>query len=116
MRWSARDVRDFAGRYLSEPKHNVVFAAPRPALSRTAFRERAAREGVRLDPRSRLLFSGTIFFMNGEALRPPATAAAGLRRLADDRKLAGPVRAARGFWDAVHGWYLQGFVHAGRDR
>jgi 50S ribosomal protein L16 3-hydroxylase len=111
MRWSRADLRDFAGRYLSEPKNNAVFAAPRPALSRAAFERRGAREGVRLDPRSRLLFSGTMFYMNGEAAR----AAAGLRRLADERKLEAPVRASREFWDTMHAWYLQGFVHAGGD-
>ena len=115
MRWSRHDVRDFAGRYLSEPKNNAVFAAPRPALSRAAFARRAARAGVRLDPRSRLLFSGTMFFMNGEAARGSARSAAQLRRLADERKLEGPVRASADFWDAVHAWYLQGFLHAGGD-
>ena len=34
-------------------------------------------------------------------------------RLADERKLAGPLRLPAGFWDVAHAWYLQGFVHAG---
>lgn len=115
MRWSRNDVRDFAGRYLSEPKQNAVFAAPARALSRAAFERRAAAAGLRLDPRSRLLFSGTMIYMNGEAERAPARGSAEVRRLADERKLAGPVRAPGGFWDAAHAWYLQGFVHAGGD-
>jgi 50S ribosomal protein L16 3-hydroxylase len=115
MRWSRPDLREYAGRYLSEPKNNAVFTAPRPALARAAFERRAARMGLRLDPRSRLLFSGTMFFMNGEAARGSARAAPGLRRLADQRKLAGPVRAPGAFWDTAHAWYLQGFVHAGGD-
>jgi hypothetical protein len=56
-----------------------------------------------------------MFFMNGEAARGSARAARGLRRLADERKLAGPMRAPGAFWDTVHAWYLQGFVHAGGD-
>ena len=115
LRWSRPALREFAGRYLSEPKNNAVFAAPRRPLARAAFQRRAARDGVRLDPRSRLLFSGRMFFMNGEAARGSARAAEGLRRLADRRKLAGPVRAPGAFWDTVHAWYLQGFVHAGGD-
>ena len=113
VRWSAADVRDFAGRYLSEPKQNAFFTAPARALSRTAFARRAAVAGLVLDPRARLLFSGTMFYMNGEAERVPGEARVALRRLADDRKLAGPLRLPAGFWDVAHAWYLQGFVHAG---
>jgi 50S ribosomal protein L16 3-hydroxylase len=113
MRWNAADVRDFAGRYLSEPKQNAFFTAPRRPLSRDAFERRAARAGLALDPRARLLFSGTMAYMNGEAARMAPAAAPGLRQLADERKLAGPLRLPRAFWDAAHAWYLQGFVHMG---
>ena len=113
MRWSGADLRDFAGRYLSEPKQNAFFTAPARPLSRTAFERRAAAAGLALDPRARLLFSGTMFYMNGEAERVPGGARAALRRLADDRKLAGPLALPAAFWDVAHAWYLQGFVHAG---
>ena len=113
VRWSRADLRDFTGRYLSEPKHNAVFEPPAPALSRAAFERRAAATGLRLDPRSRLLFSGTMLYMNGEAVRASASTAAKLRSLADERKLAGPLAAPTAFWDAAHAWYRQGFVHPG---
>ena len=113
LRWNAADVRDFAGRYLSEPKQNAFFRPPPRALSRAAFERRAAREGLTLDPRARLLFSGTMLYMNGEAEPMAALAAPGLRRFADERRLAGPLRQPRAFWDAAHAWYLQGFVHMG---
>jgi 50S ribosomal protein L16 3-hydroxylase len=115
VRWNRADVRDFAGRYLSEPKQNAVFHAPSAPLSRAAFERRAASAGLRLDPRSRLLFSGTMIYMNGEPLRASASAIAKLRSLADSRNLAGPLRAGAAFWDATHAWYLQGFVHLGGD-
>ena len=115
VRWSPGAIRDFTGCYLSEPKHNAVFDAPARPLGRAQFERRAAASGLRLDPRSRLLFSGTMFYMNGEATRPPAAAAGKLRALADERKLAGPVRAPAAFWEAAHAWYLQGFVHPGEE-
>ena len=113
LRWDAADVRDFAGRYLSEPKQNAFFTPPARPLSRAAFERRASRAGLELDPRARLLFSGTMLYMNGEAERMAARAAPGLRRLADERRLAGPIALPREFWDAAHAWYLQGFVHTG---
>jgi 50S ribosomal protein L16 3-hydroxylase len=113
IRWTRGDVLEFAGRFLSEPKAHVFFTPPRPALGRSRFERRAALGGLALDPRSRLLFSGTMFFVNGEAMRVPARAGAALRRLADARALAAPVAAPREFWDVVHAWYLRGFVTTG---
>jgi 50S ribosomal protein L16 3-hydroxylase len=113
IRWSRGDVRDFTGRYLSEPKQNAYFTPPARRLSRAAFERRARVAGVALDPRARLMFSGRMLYMNGEAQRLPARASAVLRALADGRKLEGPVRAPREFWETAHAWYLDGFVHAG---
>jgi 50S ribosomal protein L16 3-hydroxylase len=113
LRWTDADVSRFMGRHLSEPKQDAWFAPPARPLSRAAFEKRAASAGVALDPRSRLLFSGTMFYLNGEAERVPRGARALARALADGRKLAGPLRAPREFWDTVHAWYLQGFAHAG---
>jgi 50S ribosomal protein L16 3-hydroxylase len=112
IRWSRADVAEFAGRFLSEPKVDAVFDPPRRPLSRARFAALAARTGLALDARSRLLFSGTMAFMNGEALRPVRGAARTLRALSDARSLPGPVRASAAFWDLAHDWYTQGFVHA----
>ncbi|HTS84879.1 MAG TPA: cupin domain-containing protein [Usitatibacter sp.] len=115
VRWSERDIRIFAGRMLSEPKAHVFFAAPRRPLARAAFERAARREGLALDPRSRLVFSGTMFFLNGEEVHVPAGARGAMRKLADRRGLAAPVVAPRAFWDAAHEWYLRGFVKTGED-
>jgi 50S ribosomal protein L16 3-hydroxylase len=110
IRWSDAEVLEFAGRYLSEPKSEAFFTAPRRPLSRAQFAARAARRGLALDPKSRLLFSGTMFFINGEPAAVPAPAQSWLRRFADEREIAAPVKAPAAFWDIAHGWYLQGFV------
>jgi 50S ribosomal protein L16 3-hydroxylase len=111
IRWTARDVRDFAGRFLSEPKAHVFFAAPRRPLSRERFAASAAQHGLRLDARSRLLFSGTMFFMNGESVRAPAGTAPVLRRLSDAGEAQVPAGTGAAFWDLAHAWYAQGFLH-----
>lgn len=110
VRWSAEDVREFAGRHLSEPKAHVYFTPPRKPLSRARFAARCAREGIALDARSRLLFSGTMFFINGEVAAVPAAARAAVQRLADQRRLEAPVTAPAAFWDLAHEWYVQGYV------
>jgi 50S ribosomal protein L16 3-hydroxylase len=110
IRWSDNEVREFAGRFLSEPKAEVVFAAPRRPLPRARFAALAARRGLALDGKSRLLFSGTMFFINGEALGVASAAQPWLRRLADEREIPGPMKAPAPFWDVAHAWYLQGFL------
>ncbi|MGZ5086808.1 MAG: JmjC domain-containing protein [Usitatibacter sp.] len=113
IRWSPALVREFAGRFLSEPKASVFFSPPRKPMARTRFAQEAARRGLALDARSRFVFSGTMFFMNGEPAVVPPKARAMAMRLADERRIAAPVKAPREFWDLAHGWYLQGFAHAG---
>ena len=113
IRWTPSRLREYAGRFLTEPKAHVFFEPPARPLARDAFSRRAAREGLSLDPRARLAFSGTIFFMNGETAAVPAAARPVARSLADRRRLAPPVKAPAAFWEAAHAWYLQGFVHLG---
>ncbi|HEX4764278.1 MAG TPA: cupin domain-containing protein [Usitatibacter sp.] len=113
IRWTPARVREHTGRFLTEPKAHVFFEPPARPLGREAFACRAAQAGISLDPRSRLAFSGTIFFMNGETAAVPAAARPAARALADGRRLAPPVKAPAAFWQAAHAWYLQGFVHLG---
>ena len=113
IRWSAAELREFTGRFLTDPKAHVFFTPPRKPASRARFAREAARHGVALDPRSRLMFSGTMFFLNGEEVETPARARALLQQLADERRLHGPMKAPQEFWDVAHAWYLQGFAHAG---
>lgn len=93
IKWSKRDIAEFAGRYLSEPKPNVFFDAPDTPLNRSAFNKYTNKHGVTLNPKSRLLFTGKRFFINGEAFTPAAGETAALKQLADQRHLAPPVPA-----------------------
>jgi 50S ribosomal protein L16 3-hydroxylase len=113
IRWSDADVREYAGRLLSEPKAHVYFKPPARPLPAAAFERACARTGLALDHRSRLLFSGTMFFLNGEALEAPAEARALLRRLADARRLPALARAPRAFMQIAHAAYLRGFLAPG---
>ncbi len=110
IRWGARDAREFTGRHLSEPKPHVYFVPPRRALGRERFVERARSRGLALDPRSRLLFSGTMFFLNGERVDVPPRARPATRRLADRRRLPPASAAPPAFWDLAYEWYTRGFA------
>ncbi|HBU29854.1 MAG TPA: cupin, partial [Thiobacillus sp.] len=108
IKWSRRDVAEFAGRYLSEPKPNVFFDPPEAPLARAAFNKQANRHGVALNPKSRLLFAGGRFFINGEAFTAAADETAALKHLADQRRLAPPLPAA--LRERFHDWYEAGWL------
>lgn len=108
IQWGRRDIAEFAGRYLSEPKPNVFFDAPDAPLARAAFDKAAARHGVALDAKSRLLFAGARFFINGEAFTPASEEVAALTQLADRRRLAPPLLAT--LRPRLYDWYEAGWL------
>jgi len=93
------------GEYLSEPKAQVWFA-PGPPLD--------AQAGVRLDPRTSMLYDDTHVFINGESWRAAGRDAAVLRRLADQRYLpsqalrraGGTLREVMAQWARL-GWLME---------
>jgi len=100
--WSRRDVAAFVGEYLTAPKPHVVF---RPG------RGQRPLDGslVVLDPKSQLLYSGSTFFMNGDALRLGGRNAKSLRHLADKR--SSPGSALRGLAAQIMEWHGAGYLH-----
>ena len=108
IQWNKRDIAEFAGRYLSDPKPNVFFDAPDAPLSHAAFNKHTSKTGVALHPKSRLLFAGGRFFINGEAFSPSTDGVVALRHLADRRQLAPPLPAA--LRERLHEWYQAGWL------
>jgi 50S ribosomal protein L16 3-hydroxylase len=111
--WDPTTVARFLGCWLSEPKPQVFFLPPRPALTPAAFRNRMAKHGLRLDPRTQLLYDPAHLFINGVALGWPAGGGAALRQLANSRSLAArlagsiPPETAR----ILYNWYRDGYLH-----
>jgi len=108
IKWNRRDIAKFAGCYLSEPKPNVFFNPPDAPLSHAAFNKQANKTGVALNPKSRLLFSGRQFFINGEAFTPAADETAALQQLADQHRLAPPLPAT--LRERFYDWYEAGWL------
>ena len=109
------DALDMLLAQLTEPKAQVVFARPRRPLPLSSFIRAAAAGRLRLalDARSRCLYAGRRFAINGEPL-PPAQFDRRLHRLADLRQLDGePLRGARPpLLARLHEWYVAGWLRA----
>jgi len=97
------------GEWLSEPKPQVWFT-PAPGTA-------TGRGGLRLDPRSRMLYDDRHLYLNGESWRMGGRDARWLRRLADRRALGARGRAALSA-DAsaiVDDWLAAGWLHESED-
>jgi len=123
-----RDMRQFAGCFLSEPKPQVSFEPPLRAPALPVWTRKIARMGLHLDASSRLLYQGNTLFINGEALalsnNLKGKPARWLRQLADTRGLP-PLDELGHDLDAatstvlttlLHRWYCQGWLHAGKTK
>ncbi|HEY7374031.1 MAG TPA: cupin domain-containing protein [Polyangia bacterium] len=117
-RWSAADVADFLGRFLTSPKPQLWFAPPARPLDRAAFARRLVGRGgqggrLALALPSRGLVRRGRLFLNGEAYTPPRAALPALRALLADRALPLPLPHALrddATLDLLHTWYTAGFL------
>jgi 50S ribosomal protein L16 3-hydroxylase len=111
IRIDRSDIERFLGRYLSEPKPGVVFA-PNARAPRERFARRIARDGVRLDRRTQLLYDDARYYVNGDDARLPEVDGDALMRLADDRMLdaAACAALAPATIDLLHDWHRHGFL------
>ena len=86
----------------------MYITPPEKPLSEKAFSTHLLKRGFRLDAKSRLLFSGTQFFVNGEDFGATGKERQVLTQLADDRALP-----AGDYGNALAGllyeWYLAGW-------
>ena len=110
IKWSESDIAEFLGQYLSEPKPDVVFE-PNKKLSLKLFTDKLAKIGIALDLKSQMLFSGEIFYLNGEAVSFNAEAAEILRILADKRKIPSHRTADAVLLQQLYDWYIAGYLY-----
>jgi 50S ribosomal protein L16 3-hydroxylase len=113
VRWSRRDVAEFLGCQLSEPKPHVRFFRPDRPLGRTAFARAVGRAGVRLAPATRMLFHGGRVYINGEGVAVSGRARALLATLADERRLPARTSFTQGAAALVYTWYRAGHLVPG---
>jgi 50S ribosomal protein L16 3-hydroxylase len=112
IRFDEADIAIFLGEYISEPKANVFFDPPEKLLSPLLFKRSAAKHGVRLSKKTRMLYTGHYVFINGESFRIGRTDQKILRQLANARQLTGEevLNASKDVEEALHQWYSDGWL------
>ena len=111
LRWNAAETARFIGRFLTDPKPDVVFAAPRRA-ARPAFIRSGQRGGVRLDRRTQLLYDDARYYLNGDDAPLADADRPALQRLADHRALTASEFASLSpaMTDLLYEWHRHGYL------
>jgi 50S ribosomal protein L16 3-hydroxylase len=109
IRWNREDIAHFLGAYMSEPKPHVIFAPPARTLSQPGFVKAASSLGVCLAAKTRMLYRGQVYYLNGERFKAPTEDRAWLRELADWRH-AGAHKVGAQTAAQLYDWYCAGFV------
>jgi 50S ribosomal protein L16 3-hydroxylase len=110
--WDKQHVADFLGKYLTEPKMDVVFK-PNKKISQTEFSKRLAQKPLLLSLKSQLLFVQNTFYLNGEKLTVSEALNTCMQTLADKRYCETPALQANihgGLSELLFEPYLAGFI------
>lgn len=113
MRLTDARIEDALGQYLSDPKPQVAFEQPAPALESRAFGSIIKATGLRLDRRTQFLHRGGNFYINGETLQAEGEDQILLRRLSDRRCLHPETPLSRPAHRVLYRWYVYGWAHPG---
>ncbi|HVC48762.1 MAG TPA: cupin domain-containing protein [Burkholderiales bacterium] len=110
IQWGHKEIIDFLGRYLSEPKSHVLFKPPKRPLNLATFKNRALHHGIRLASAARLLFHSDQYWLNGDLLKSSSLIDPNLKILADTRSLSGK-NLSEALVQNIYPWYLEGIIH-----
>lgn len=110
--WDKDKVADFLGKYLTEPKPDVVFE-PNRKISKTEFIKRLSQKSLYLSLKSQLLFTQNNFYLNGERLVVSAEIVTIMQEFADKKFLGITALKANiheDLGDALFEYFLAGFI------
>ncbi|MGJ8619107.1 MAG: JmjC domain-containing protein [Methylophilaceae bacterium] len=113
LTWDTDLVADFLGRYMSEPKPDIMFEAEK-AISIDDLSILLAETPLRLNLKSQMLFSQDKFYLNGESLNVPPIIVNCIRNLADTRLLDTSVLNTlqrHTVAETLHAAYIAGYVN-----
>ena len=110
IQWNKRDIADFLGSYLSEPKPHIFFDPPTKPLSQARFEQGIQTRGVSLSPKSQMLCHGNTVFINGAAHTVNKDVYKLLRTLADARQINATDNVPPQALELLYQSYLDGYI------
>lgn len=102
----------FLGQYLTEPKATVFFDPPLRPQPAARFSAAAARRGLQLHRKTRMLYRGKQLFINGESFQPGRADQILLQAFANQRAMTAESfnKSSIDLQESLHSWYLDGWI------
>mgnify|MGYP001609785524 FL=1 len=110
IKWDQKDIQNFLGIYLTEPKSHVFFEQPEHPLTQSLFLHKARKKGVLLDLKSRMLVGDKTIFMNGEVYKVSVDTYKLLARLADNCGIVLDLKCTEETEKILYQWYVNGYI------
>ncbi|MDE2387747.1 MAG: cupin domain-containing protein, partial [Betaproteobacteria bacterium] len=110
IKWDRKDIENFLGIYLSEPKPHIFFEQLEKPLTLRAFLQRISTQGVQLDLKSRILSGDGKFYINGEIVEVSPATYKTLISLADHHELPPLSGLDRETGEVLYRWYINGYI------
>jgi 50S ribosomal protein L16 3-hydroxylase len=110
IQWTKRDIANFIGSYLSDPKPHIFFDPPTKPLSRARFKQAILSCGVAMALKTQMLCYDGVVFINGAAHTVGKYAYRELRSLADARQLDSTVGLSKEAFELIYLWYTDGYI------
>jgi 50S ribosomal protein L16 3-hydroxylase len=113
LQWNRTAVAQCLGQYLTEPRAGILFPRRHQPLPAKRFNREVVRHGLRLALKTRLLFHGRMFFINGETVKLPTADRRLFQQLADHRCLSAQSPASTVALGLLYDWYRSGYLELG---
>lgn len=110
LKWNQKDIENFIGIYLSEPKSHVFFDQPDNPLSEHVFLQQAKENVIQLNLKSRILSSSHTLYINGESYEVSSTSYMELIKLADNYELPYSLIMSEESKKILYNWYVNGYI------
>ncbi|RFC35069.1 MAG: 50S ribosomal protein L16 3-hydroxylase [Candidatus Nitrotoga sp. SPKER] len=110
IKWTKRDIANFLGSYLSDPKSHIFFDPPTKALSRDRFERAIKKYGVAMALKTQMLCHSGVVFINGMAHAVNKYDYRELRSFANARQLNSTVGLSREAFELLYQWYTDGYI------
>ena len=110
IQWTKRDIANFIGSYLSDPKPHIFFDPPTKPLSRARFKQAILTCSVAMALKTQMLCHNGVVFINGTAHIVGKFAYRELRSLADARQLDSTVGLSGEAFELLYLWYTDGYI------
>lgn len=110
IRFGKKDITDFIGKYLSEPKAQLFFDTPELPFKKKEFFKLAQKRGIKLNLKTQMLFTQNQLFINGEAIPLFSESKAILTKLANEREILFLAKMDIKTEEILYDWYLEGYL------